>query len=63
MDESAHEITEDVLKECQKVIEFEMEKFKGLNATHYNKIFMDIDQFILDEKNSEESIFNTFSNF
>jgi hypothetical protein len=53
MDEKAHLISEESFKLNEEVIKAEWDQFHELGPIEYNKIFNDIDSFILDEKLSD----------
>ena len=51
--EKAHLVSEETFKKCEEVIQNERMAFKELGEPDMNKIFNDIDKFILDEEFAE----------
>jgi hypothetical protein len=56
MDDKAHLVSIESYEKSKEVIMEEWDQFSQFGPIEYNKIFNDIDNFILDEKVSEESI-------
>lgn len=53
MGEKAHLVSEETFKKCEEVIQNERNAFKELGEPDMNKIFNDIDKFIIDEEFAE----------